>query len=55
MSTTPHAVDQTPTTEPSTDHTHTRRRTGPPQQFSSTSREPLPRAFGEEEWATGEP
>jgi hypothetical protein len=52
MSTTPRPADSTPTTP--TDRT-TRRRTGAPQTFSTTNRTPLPPAFGEEEWANGEP
>ena len=55
MSTTSHAIDRTPTTEPSTDTTHNRRSISAPRQFSTTNRAPLPPAFGEEEWANGEP
>jgi hypothetical protein len=56
MSTTPQSVDQTPTTDPRTNHTEARRRiASAPQQFSTTNRAPLPPAFGEEEWANGEP
>jgi hypothetical protein len=52
MSTTPQPTDSTQTTP--TDRT-TRRRTNAPRTFSTTNRSPLPPAFGEEEWATGEP
>ncbi|AUV82659.1 hypothetical protein C2R22_14255 [Salinigranum rubrum] len=62
MSTTPNPTDSTPTT----DHTDiasttadrsSRERTsaGAPMQFSTTNRAPLPPAFGDESWATGEP
>lgn len=62
MSTTPYQTDSTPTT----DHTDvdaagetraSRRRAtaGAPMQFSTSNRAPLPPAFGDEEWATGDP
>jgi hypothetical protein len=56
MSTTSRPADPTPTTETRTDDDRTTRpRPGAPRTFSTTSHSPLPPAFGEEEWANGEP
>jgi hypothetical protein len=62
MSTTPHPTDPTPTTGhtdiDATGETRDSRRratAGAPMQFSTSNRAPLPPAFDDEEWATGEP
>ena len=69
MSTTPYATDATSTTD-RTDPAHrtdvpiqkareqrgtSRASAGAPMQFSTTNRKPLPPAFGDESWVTGEP
>jgi hypothetical protein len=60
MSTTRRPTDQQQTSQPRTTDDHDAaapgdRRRGAPRTFSSTNRCPLPPAFDDEQWATGEP
>ncbi|WP_372913056.1 hypothetical protein [Salinigranum sp.] len=62
MSTTPHPTDATSTTDRTdvdatgqTRDSRQRATAGAPMQFSTSNRASLPPAFGDEEWATGEP
>jgi len=60
MSTTPYATDATSTTDRTdlahrTDDSTSRASAGAPMQFSTTNCKPLPPAFGDESWVTGEP